>query len=87
MKDLFEDWLTRHFPDRKDKVLNRIRDLRGGKLNDSNFGSRMRGEGFWADQMKAMFALAKRKSGLGGPFPELSKDAFARPAGPQLNLW
>src|SRR4051812_30911010 len=41
VKDLFASWLEQHFPDRKDKVLNRVRELRGGKLNDSNFGSRM----------------------------------------------
>src|ERR1051326_7278552 len=41
---LFEDWLTCYFPDRKEKVLNQIRSLRGGRLNDPNFGSRMRGE-------------------------------------------
>ncbi|MFK4991205.1 hypothetical protein, partial [Klebsiella pneumoniae] len=42
---LFEEWLENHFPDRKERVLNRIRDLRGGRLNDPNFRSRMRGEG------------------------------------------
>src|SRR5207237_1734549 len=42
---LFEDWLEQHFPERKEKVLNQIRALRGGKLNDPNFGTRMRGEG------------------------------------------
>ena len=47
LKDLFCDWLDHHFPDRKEKVLNRIRELRGGKLNDPNFKTRMRGEGMW----------------------------------------
>ena len=87
VKDLFSEWLGRHFPDRKDKVLNRIRELRGGKLNDSKFVSRMRGEGVWADQLKSMFSLAKRKAGLDKPFPELSTAAFTRPAGPQMTLW
>ena len=45
LKDLFEQWLERHFPEKKAKVLSRVRDMRGGKLNDSRFGSRMRGEG------------------------------------------
>jgi DNA repair photolyase len=84
---LFEDWLGRHFPDRKDKVLNRIRSLRGGKLNDSNFGSRMRGEGQWAEQIKTMFDLAKRRAGLDNPYPHLSTAAFRKPAGPQMTLW
>ena len=45
VKDLFEAWLDEHFPDRKQKVLNRIRDLRGGTLTAPAFGERMRGTG------------------------------------------
>jgi DNA repair photolyase len=84
---LFEDWLARHFPGRKDKVLNRIRDLRGGKLNDSNFHTRMHGQGVWAEQFKAMFDLAKRRFGLDGPPPELTTKHFRPPARPQMTLW
>jgi DNA repair photolyase len=84
---LFEKWLEQHFPDRKDKVLNRIRSLRGGKLNDPNFGSRMHGEGVWSDQLKDMFQLAKRRAGLNLDFPELSGASFRVPPGPQLTLW
>ncbi|HUB25730.1 MAG TPA: PA0069 family radical SAM protein [Tepidisphaeraceae bacterium] len=84
VKDLFADWLDRHFPDRKEKVLNRIRSLRGGKLNDPNFGSRMRGEGVWADQLRSVFALAKRRARLDNPFPVLSTAAFQKA---QLTLW
>lgn len=84
---LFEDWLGRHFPDRKDKVLNRIRDLRGGKLNDPNFGSRMQGHGIWAEQLRTMFDLAKRKAGITGPFPKISTAAFRRPGGVQMRWW
>jgi DNA repair photolyase len=76
VKELFEEWLSRHFPDRKEKVLNRVREMRGGKLNDPNFGSRMRGEGIWARQLKSMFQLAKRRAGITGRFPELSTAAF-----------
>src|SRR5437870_5045793 len=61
---LFEQWLDRHLPDRKDKVLNRIRSLRGGKLNDARFGSRMRGEGPLADQISHLFEIARRKARL-----------------------
>jgi len=78
VKDLFDAWLTRHFPDRKSKILSRITDLRGGKLNDPNFGSRMQGEGVWADQLKTVFDVAKRRAGLDRPMPELSKDHFRR---------
>jgi DNA repair photolyase len=84
---LFEDWLARHYPDRKDKVLNRIRDLRGGKLNDSNFHSRIVGQGPWADQLKALFDVAKRKAGLDRAFPELSAGDFRPPAGAQMTLF
>ena len=84
---LFEDWLARHYPDRKDKVLNRIRDLRGGKLNDSNFHTRMVGQGVWSEQMKSMFDLAKRKAGLDRPFPELSAEHFRPPRGSQMTLF
>ena len=84
---LFEDWLARHYSDRKDKVLNRIRSLRGGKLNDSNFHTRMHGEGVWAEQLNMVFEMAKRKAGLDKPFPDLSTEHFRPPAGPQLTLF
>ena len=85
--ELFEKWLEEHFPDRKKKVLNRIRELRGGKLNDPNFGSRMRGEGVFAEQIGSMFKLACRRAGIEGGGPELSTAAFRRPGGPQLSLF
>jgi len=76
---LFENWLGQHFPDRKEKVLNRIRSLRGGRLNDPNFGTRMRGEGALADQIEALFAVGCRKAGLEGKRPELDCGAFRVP--------
>jgi len=85
--EMFEHWLEQNFPDRKKKVLNRIRDLRGGKLNDPNFKSRMRGEGVFADQIKSMFTLACRKAGIDGHRPQLSSTAFRRPSAPQLSLF
>src|SRR5439155_19867521 len=57
VKGLFADWLERHFPERKARVLGRVRDARGGKLNDSTFGRRMRGEGAWADVFSHLFKL------------------------------
>lgn len=83
---LFEDWLGRHFPDRKDKVLNRIRSIRGGKLNDAQFGSRMRGEGIFADQIHQMFNVACRKVGIEGNHLELSTANFRRVEKDQLSL-
>jgi DNA repair photolyase len=75
---LFEAWLSRHFPERKDKVLGRIRELRGGKLNDARFGSRMRGEGELARVLKNMFELARRQAGIPDEGPELSTKSFRR---------
>jgi DNA repair photolyase len=77
---IFERWLEQHFPDRKQKVLGRIRSIRQGKLNDPNFGSRMRGDGPIADALRDLFHLARHKARLDGPFPELSAAAFRRPS-------
>ncbi len=64
IKTLFEEWLRENFPDRANKVLNHIREVRGGKLNDASFGSRMTGEGIHADLLKKRFAVAVRKLGF-----------------------
>lgn len=64
VKTLFEDWLNAHYPDRAQRVLHRIEDLRNGRRNDPNFGSRMRGTGIWADLLRQRFAVATRKLGL-----------------------
>jgi DNA repair photolyase len=77
---LFEAWLGRHFPERKEKILNRVRELRGGRLNDPRFGSRMRGEGVFAAQIKTLFETARRRHGLDQKRLELSTAAFRRPA-------
>ncbi len=84
---LFEAWLERHFPDRKEKVLGRVRDLRGGRLNDPRFNVRMRGQGIWAEQMRRMFHVACRRAGLPRREVELSAAAFRLLAGPQLELF
>jgi DNA repair photolyase len=85
---LFEAWLAEHFPDRKDKVLNRVRELRGGELYDPRFGSRMKGEGLFAEQIRATFQTFKRRYGLDRPSPELSTASFRVPGrGEQLGLF
>ncbi|HEX2165181.1 MAG TPA: PA0069 family radical SAM protein [Thermoanaerobaculia bacterium] len=86
IKDLFADWLERHFPERREKVLARVRELRGGALYDASFGTRMKGEGVFAEQIRALFVTARRRAGLDGPRPELSTAAFRRP-GEQQSLW
>jgi DNA repair photolyase len=84
---LFEDWLRHHMPTKHTKILHRVRALRGGKLNDARFGSRMRGEGVFADQIAALFALGCRKAGLQGRDLQLSTAAFCRPTDVQLSLF
>jgi DNA repair photolyase len=84
---LFEQWLGQHFPDRKDKVLHRIRAIRGGKLNDPRCNSRMRGEGIFAEQIRSLFALACRKAGIDGRGPALSTAAFRPPSNSQMSLF
>jgi DNA repair photolyase len=78
---LFEDWLTHHFPDRKEKVLNRVRSMRGGRLYDSTWGERGRGTGEMADQIGALFRAARRKAGYDEETQcrVLSTAAFRRP--------
>ena len=83
---LFEKWLENHFPDRKDKILNRVRAMRGGKLYDSEYGKRMSGEGIWAEQINSMFEVARRKCELKERLPRLSNESFRRPGGAQLAL-
>lgn len=83
---LFEDWLARHFPERKEKVLNAIRAIRQGRINDPNYGTRMRGKGIFADQLAALFSVACRKSGLTGQRPELSAAAFRVPSSTNASM-
>lgn len=61
---LFKDWLAAHFPDRADRVMSRVRDMRGGKDYDASFARRMKGEGPWADLLKQRFGKAVRRLGL-----------------------
>jgi DNA repair photolyase len=86
VKDLFEQWLANHAPGKKDKVLNRIRAMRDGKLNESEFGWRMSGQGIYADQIGQSFEVACRKAGITGHWPQLSTASFRRPQGEQLAL-
>jgi len=67
--ELFRDWLAVHAPLKAERVMNRLRDCRGGKDNDSRFGSRMRGEGEYADLISRRFHIAHRKLGFAGSAP------------------
>ncbi len=83
---IFEDWLGRCFPLKKDKVLGRIRAMRGGRLSDARFGERHKGEGLFSDQISQMFHVARHKAGFSDDASELSTAAFRRPQGAQLAL-
>jgi DNA repair photolyase len=78
VKSLFEQWLETHYPERKEKVLSRIRAIRGGKLNDPSFSTRMRGEGIFAEQMEELFQLACKRAGIQQGRAELSTEHFRR---------
>jgi DNA repair photolyase len=80
VKDIFSEWLTAHFPDRKARILHRIEDLRGGKHNDPRFGSRMSGEGIWAELIRQRFKVAARKLGYAQHRIELDTSQFVPPA-------
>jgi DNA repair photolyase len=82
VKDLFEGWLDAHFPAARQKVLHRLESMRGGKLNDPRFGSRMRGEGIFAEQIEALFDVACARAGISRDRAELSTAAFRRPDAP-----
>ena len=86
---LFRAWLDTHFPDRAGKVMAIIRSLRGGRDNDPNFGSRMRGEGPWADLLRARFRIARRRYGFDDDRRriDLRCDLFRAPHGPQGELF
>jgi DNA repair photolyase len=83
---LFRDWLDEHFPDRAAKVMAVIRSMRGGRDNDPNFFSRMRGVGPWAELLRTRFELAAKKYGLRQAKFPLRTDLFEPPQGDQLRL-
>ncbi len=87
LASLFEEWLVLHTPLQKEKILGRIREMRGGRLNDPDFGSRMHGSGPYAENIRNLFEVSCRRFGLNHERPRLSADAFRRPESPQLNLF
>ncbi|WDR06527.1 PA0069 family radical SAM protein [Devosia rhodophyticola] len=79
VRDVFREWLLRHFPDRVRHVLSLVRDTRGGQDNDSRFGSRMRGEGAYATLLRQRFEKARARYGLDQKLPALRSDLFEPP--------
>ncbi|MFZ6647094.1 PA0069 family radical SAM protein [Undibacterium sp. TJN25] len=79
---LFQQWLEAHFPDRAQRVMNRIRDMRNGKDYEADFGKRMRGEGIWTDLIKQRFDKCIERLGItrrSGSFGTLDGSRFRRP--------
>ena len=86
---LFRDWIETTFPDRAAHVMNRVRELHGGRDYDPAWGRRMRGEGLWARLIAQRFDKACTRLGLAGQMPPLRSDLFAPPfkTGNQLSLF
>lgn len=89
VSQLFQDWLAEAFPDRAARVMARVRELHGGQDYDPAFGTRMSGQGKWADLMRQRFQLSTRRLGLDRTLPKLRSDLFKVPpqAGDQLSLF
>lgn len=83
---IFENWLKINFPERADKVINQIKELHGGQVNDNRFGTRMKGEGKIADIMHQQFTLAKKMHLEEKPF-EFNLDLYEKFKNPQLDLF
>ena len=86
VKDVFSEWLKANFPEKLERILGTIREVRGGKLYVSDFGTRMRGEGPYADQIGQMFHVFRERLGFGVRKWELRTEHFRRPGGQQLSL-
>ena len=84
---LFRAWLETHFPDRAAKVMATIQSLRGGKDNDPQFFTRMRGQGPWAELLRTRFQIGCRRAGLANERIALRTDLFRRPQGAQGELF
>ncbi|MGH6886363.1 MAG: radical SAM protein, partial [Geminicoccales bacterium] len=80
IKELFDEWLEAHFPDRKAKVLHLVEETRSGKLYDSTYGKRMRGEGVYAELLAARFKRALARLGLDRGRRTLASHHFRKPA-------
>jgi DNA repair photolyase len=77
-KELFINWVNKNFPDRANKILNRVKSLRGGELYNSEWGTRMRGEGEWAETVKQIFKINCQKYNLNEDHAGLRTDLFNR---------
>jgi DNA repair photolyase len=87
VKEIFQQWLADHAPGKSARVLDRIRQMRGGELNVSEWGKRLKGEGLFADQLRDLFTATARRAGLNQDRHILSTASFRHPGGQQLDLF
>lgn len=89
VRDLFVDWLKEHYPDRADRVMSRLRAMRDGRDNDSQFGSRMRGSGTEAELLSLRFHQAAKRLGFNREQASMNCKLFTPPVkpSPQMSLF
>jgi DNA repair photolyase len=87
IKNLFIEWLEREFPGRKNKILNKIREMRNGKLNESEFGKRFSGKGEQAKVVKNLFNLSCSEHGLKKRDVKLSTEYFRHKSNNQIEMF
>ncbi len=85
--ELFTDWIHKAFPDRAEKVLNMIKACHDGKLNDSDFGRRMSGEGNIAQSIHQLFRMAVTRFMAGREMPEFDYTLFVPKGGKQTSMF
>jgi DNA repair photolyase len=86
VREIFREWLLRHYPDRVKHVLSLVRETRGGKDYNSAWGERMTGEGAYATLMQQRFARARERFGLDRKLPALRTDLFTPPRAEEAQL-
>jgi DNA repair photolyase len=87
LSPLFIEWLGQHYPDRATRVMARVREMRGGKNYDSDFATRMKGHGLWAQLIASRFEKATHRLGFNRQRVELDLSVFQPPRGKQIGLF
>lgn len=89
VRPIFEDWVARHYPDKAERIFSLIRSTRDGKMNESQWGKRLRGSGPYAESIAQSVKVFRRKHGLDSPLPRLDTSKFVPPrvGGGQMQLF
>ncbi len=87
VNDLFVDWIRREYPDRENRIVSRLRQVRGGKLSSYEFGERMAGTGETAGAIRQLFRASRKKYNMNEELLELSTDRFRRSPGKQMEMF